>query len=62
MAAFEELIGSHGGLGGWQTRATLVYPSAWPSPEGPLLGAPAVHRQLKAWIAALKTATATDAV
>ncbi len=58
VAAFEELIGSHGGLGGWQTRATLVYPSAWPSPEGPLIGAPAVHRQLKAWIAALKSTTA----
>jgi hypothetical protein len=52
VAAFEELIGSHGGLGGWQTRATLVYPAAWPEP-GPLVGAPAVHRQLKAWIAAL---------
>jgi uncharacterized membrane protein YvlD (DUF360 family) len=53
VAAFEELIGSHGGLGGWQTRATLVYPSAWPEPDGPLIGAPAVHRQLKSWIAAL---------
>ena len=51
VAAFEELIGSHGGLGGWQTRATLVYPSDWPDPDGPLLGAPAVHRQLKAWMA-----------
>ena len=51
VAAFEELIGSHGGLGGWQTRATLVYPSDWPDPEGPLIGAPAVHRQLKAWMA-----------
>ena len=54
VAAFEELIGSHGGLGGWQTRATLVYPSDWPEPDGPLVGAPAVHRQLKAWIAAVQ--------
>jgi uncharacterized membrane protein YvlD (DUF360 family) len=52
VAAFEELIGSHGGLGGWQTRATLVYPSDWSDPDEPLVGAPAVHRQLKAWIAA----------
>ena len=52
VAAFEELIGSHGGLGGWQTEASLVYPAAWEPPEGPLYGAPAVHRQLKAWIAA----------
>ena len=52
VAAFEELIGSHGGLGGWQTQASLVYPASWPEPDGPLYGAPAVHRQLKAWIAA----------
>jgi uncharacterized membrane protein YvlD (DUF360 family) len=55
VAAFEELIGSHGGLGGWQTRATLVYPSDWTAPEAPLVGAPAVHRQLKAWMAAQAT-------
>jgi uncharacterized membrane protein YvlD (DUF360 family) len=55
VAAFEELIGSHGGLGGWQTRASLLYPADWPPPEGPLLGAPAVHRQLKAWLTAVKS-------
>ncbi len=52
VAAFEELIGSHGGLGGWQTRASLLYPADWAAPEEPLLGAPAVHRQLKAWLTA----------
>jgi uncharacterized membrane protein YvlD (DUF360 family) len=52
VAAFEELIGSHGGLGGWQTQASLLYPATWSEPDGPLYGAPAVHRQLKAWIAA----------
>jgi hypothetical protein len=52
VAAFEELIGSHGGMGGWQTQPCLVYPAAWPAPTGRLMGAPAVHRQLKAWIAA----------
>jgi hypothetical protein len=52
VAAFEELIGSHGGMGGWQTQPCLVYPAAWPAPEGRLMGAPAVHRQLKRWIAA----------
>jgi hypothetical protein len=29
VAAFEELVGSHGGLGGPQTEAFIVYPSAW---------------------------------
>ena len=37
----------------------------WTDPEGPLVGAPAVHRQLKAWMAAQAAsaapATATDA-
>ncbi|HET9379631.1 MAG TPA: phage holin family protein, partial [Streptomyces sp.] len=48
VLAFEEQIGSHGGLGGWQTEASLVYPASWAAPDGPLYGAPAVHRQLKA--------------
>ena len=52
VAAFEELIGSHGGVGGWQTQPCLVYPADWPAPDGRLMGAPAVHRQLKRWIAA----------
>jgi uncharacterized membrane protein YvlD (DUF360 family) len=52
VAAFEELIGSHGGMGGWQTQPCLVYPADWPAPDGRLMGAPAVHRQLKRWIAA----------
>ena len=30
VAAFEELVGSHGGLGGWQTEAVLVHPAGWP--------------------------------
>ncbi|MCE5289786.1 MAG: alkaline phosphatase family protein [Nocardiaceae bacterium] len=29
VAAFEELVGSHGGLGGWQTEALFVHPSEW---------------------------------
>lgn len=29
VAAFEELIGSHGGLGGCQSRPFIMYPSNW---------------------------------
>jgi hypothetical protein len=29
VTAFEELVGSHGGLGGGQTSAVLVHPSSW---------------------------------
>ena len=50
VAAFEELVGCHGGLGGWQTEAVLVHPAAWPRTDEPLEGADAVYRQLVAWL------------
>jgi len=50
VGAFEELVGNHGGLGGWQTKAVLVHPSAWPVDDAPLHGADAVHRQLVRWL------------
>ena len=40
VAAFEELIGSHGGLGGAQAQPLLLYPSEWTVDEE-LVGAPA---------------------
>jgi uncharacterized membrane protein YvlD (DUF360 family) len=48
VAAFEELTGSHGGLGGWQNRPLLAYPAKWPI-AAELVGADAVHEQLLAW-------------
>lgn len=45
VVAFEELVGSHGGLGGWQTDALLVHPTGWPVGPG-LLSGPAVHAAL----------------
>ncbi len=53
VAAFEELVGSHGGLGGWQTDAMLVHPAEWPVLEEPLHGSDAMHRQLLAWLTML---------
>lgn len=55
VSAFEELVGCHGGLGGWQTRPLLVHPSTWELgedllDEGRLLGAENVHRQLVRWL------------
>ena len=50
IAAFEELIGAHGGLGGPQTRPFLLYPSEWELDQGPIVGAPAVYRQLRRWM------------
>lgn len=58
--AFEELVGSHGGLGGDQNLAVLVHPADWEldadlldgagSGDGVLYGAEAVHRQLVRWM------------
>jgi uncharacterized membrane protein YvlD (DUF360 family) len=50
VAAFEELVGCHGGLGGWQTEAMLVHPSDWPAPDEPLVGAEAVHQLFVGWL------------
>ena len=50
VAAFEGLVGCHGGLGGWQDRAMIVWPSDLPRPPERLIGADAVHRQLVAWL------------
>jgi hypothetical protein len=58
--AFEELVGCHGGLGGWQNDAVLVHPADWPlepdllhrtvEGEALLYGADVVHRQLVRWL------------
>ncbi|WP_306207422.1 alkaline phosphatase family protein [Actinoplanes sp. RD1] len=53
VAAFEELVGSHGGLGGWQTDAMLVHPAEWQISQGELIGPDAVHRQLVDWLVML---------
>lgn len=46
ICAFEELIGSHGGLGGSQTRPFILYPSEWEDP-GELVGANSIYNFLK---------------
>jgi hypothetical protein len=50
VAAFEELVGSHGGLGGAQTEAFVLHPSDLVPPDEALVGAPAVHRILVRWL------------
>ena len=50
VAAFEELVGCHGGLGGWQTEALLLHPADLAVDDGPLIGADAVHHQLIRWL------------
>lgn len=51
VAAYEELVGNHGGLGGWQTEGVLVHPAGWTLGEDVRLeGADAVHHQLVEWL------------
>jgi hypothetical protein len=52
VAAFEELVGCHGGAGGAQTRAMLVHPAGWSPPDGELTSSNQVHRQLVHWLEA----------
>ncbi|HEX3237986.1 MAG TPA: phage holin family protein [Gaiellaceae bacterium] len=47
--AFEELISFHGGLGGSQTQAFVLYPAVLPAPEQPIVGAETLHRVLVGW-------------
>jgi hypothetical protein len=49
VAAFEELVGCHGGLGGPQTQPFVLFPSTFPIPQEPVVGAAALHAVLKGW-------------
>jgi hypothetical protein len=57
VAAFEELVGCHGGIGGWQTDAVLVHPRRWSVDESPV-GSDAVHALLISWLEQLGQRTA----
>ncbi|WNV86060.1 phage holin family protein [Umezawaea sp. Da 62-37] len=46
---FEPHVGSHGGLGGGQSRGFLVHPADLP-PVGEIVGAEALHRVLRGWL------------
>ena len=50
-AAFEELVGNHGGLGGEQTHPFLLYPAEWQLAEPELIGAESIYKNLKHWTA-----------
>jgi uncharacterized membrane protein YvlD (DUF360 family) len=52
--AFEELISFHGGMGGSQTRPFIMHPAGFPLPDGPIVGAEAVHGLLAGWRAMLQ--------
>jgi uncharacterized membrane protein YvlD (DUF360 family) len=53
VAAFEELVGSHGGMGGTQSHPFVLHPADLLWPDEPVVGAEQVHRILRGWLAAL---------
>jgi uncharacterized membrane protein YvlD (DUF360 family) len=53
VAAFEELVGSHGGLGGTQSFPFVLHPSDLAWPGGEVVGAERVHRVFRGWLAQL---------
>jgi len=54
VLSYENLVGSHGGLGGRQSEPFLLHPVDLPLVDGPLIGAPAVHTQLRGWLEMLR--------
>lgn len=53
VAAFEELVGSHGGMGGTQSFPFVLHPSDLSWPEEEVVGAERVHRIFRGWLAEL---------
>ena len=52
VAPFEHQVGSHGGLGGMQTKAFVLYPTAFAVEDKTvdLVGAPEVNRKIREWM------------
>lgn len=53
VAAFEELVGSHGGMGGSQSFPFVVLPAGWRLPEQSIVGPDNMHRHMRRWLADL---------
>jgi hypothetical protein len=53
VAAFEELVGSHGGMGGTQSYPFVLAPAGWALPEEEVVGAEHMHRWMRRWLADL---------
>ena len=50
VAAFEELVGNHGGLGGPQREPFVLHSVSLALAPEPIIGAGHLHRVLKGWI------------
>lgn len=54
VCAFEELVGSHGGAGGDQSKPFILYPSSWNVSDDDIIGAENIYKLLKENLAELK--------
>ena len=63
VAAFEELVGCHGGLGGPQTQPFVLHPVelAHDDAADPIVGAGHLHQVMKGWIDEVQRTTLTSA-
>jgi hypothetical protein len=48
--AFEELVGSHGGMGGPQSFPFVLLPGGWPVPDETIIGAESMHQWMRRWL------------
>ncbi len=60
VCAFEELVGSHGGAGGSQSRPFILYPSEWDIGDEEIIGAESIYRILKDNLRKLKEGASED--
>ena len=60
VCAFEELVGSHGGVGGSQSEPFILYPSEWNLPNEEIVGAENIYRILKTNLGNIKKSGETD--
>jgi len=50
IGAFEELVGSHGGMGGEQMHPFILFPAEFPWPDEAVVSAEHLHRVLIGWL------------
>ena len=55
VCAFEELVGSHGGAGGDQSKPFILYPSSWNVSDDDIIGAESIYEILKENLLKLKS-------
>jgi hypothetical protein len=53
VAAFEELVGSHGGMGGTQSFPFVLHPRELELPAEEVVGPEALHRHFRRWLVEL---------